>query len=375
MSQVINGQTYSKLGIGTPNGDRYARVVLSASVAGSPAVGTAFSALTVSASITLPDLGINTPISVTGFTRSAGTVAAGSNSMTVTWKGISKVVTFSASADPGTPGISLSQAAVTVTIGAGSWVDVSAALNGGLTGEVEWAISPEDAHIMIGSDGTPNIAKIKALAGATAGAYTLTATLGGHTATCAVTVAEAGGGEDEPGDNWLPEQPTPVSAPAGKTLMATQTQTVPANKMLNGTNSVTYDVTFGAAVDLSDVTHIRITSDMADIANGIYVVVASGLFEKGKGALDSGVTDYNGSPVTVDDGDTIFGTDSNGSGVTLGLTTIAGQTVHYNTGKNGHMIVSVSGRTLTIKVLNINNGTYLRQNQKITVELYGDESA
>lgn len=363
MSQIINGQTYNKFGIGTPNGDRYAQIVLSASVAGSPTVGTAFSALTVSASITLPDLGINTPITVTGFTRSAGTVQAGSNSMTITWKGISKVITFTGAAG-GTDGITLNHR--TLSVEEGGTATLTAALTGSLSGTITWE-SDDQSAVTVDASGTTVTVTAVGTEGDTA---TITASCGAYTASCVVTITAQG---SEP--SWLPEQPTPVAAPAGKTLLATQTQTVPANKILNGTNAVTYDVTFGAAINLSDVTHIRLTSDMADIANGIYVVVASGLFEKGKGAKAEGVTDYNDSPVTVNDGDTIFGTGGNESGVTLGLTTIEGQTVHYDTGKNGHMIVSFSGSTMTIKVINVNNGVYLRQNQKITVELYGDESA
>lgn len=379
MAIIINGTSYSgKNGIKT-GGDFYSKVVLDASVTGSPTVGTAFSALTVSASITLPDLGINTPISVTGFTRSNGTVAAGTNTMTVTWKGISKVVTFSAAADPGTPGISLSQSAVTVTIGAGSWVVVNATLNGGLTGSVEWSISPEDENIMIGSDGTPNKASIKALAGATAGAYTLTATLGGHTATCAVTVAEAGGGEDDPGTGTqtLPNFGTVAMPPESAQLIGTSTVTF-TTAWVSGAISMKENVgntlvfTFGNEIDISTVKYIRMTSDFSGVdldAISTAFIAVGALTVNGQLGFDQ--------EMTAGDGQTLFGTGGNASGIGWGHVNSGGQwTNQANSGQEAEIKVTVSGSTLTQIHLRVGNAChYLCNGQKITFELYGDETA
>lgn len=104
MAIILNGSTYNnKKGL-MLGGEFYTKIRLAVSLAGTaPAAGTAFSAVSLTVRAELPDVGITgaAAAAVTGYTRAAGTVAEGSNTITVSWNGISGSVTFNASGTSG----------------------------------------------------------------------------------------------------------------------------------------------------------------------------------------------------------------------------------------------------------------------------------
>ncbi len=104
MAIILNGSTYNnKKGL-MLGGEFYTKIRLAVSLSGAaPAAGTAFSAVSLTVRAELPDVGITgaAAAAVTGYTRAAGTVAEGSNTITVSWNGISGSVTFNASGTSG----------------------------------------------------------------------------------------------------------------------------------------------------------------------------------------------------------------------------------------------------------------------------------